>query len=134
MRSTKATETILFSILFLFFLQSLSDFIEAIYAFGLLVTAFTIEVASIFLLFTPLLLLALRKAPARSFLLGLSFVALLGRLLEPMLSPGGKLVACGISVGAFMLLFPLLLQRRLKIHAPQLASGLVIAVSLSIFF
>ena len=112
MRHTKTTETILFSILFLFFLQSLSDFIEAIYAFGLLVTAFTIEVASIILLFTPLLLLVFRKAPSRSFLLGLSIVAIAARLLEPLLSPGGKLVACGISVGAFMMLFPLLLQRR----------------------
>jgi len=134
MRNTKITETILFSILFLFFLQSLSDFIEAIYAFGLLVTAFTIEVASIILLFTPLLLLVFRKAPSRSFLLILSFVAIAARLLEPMLSPGGKLVACGISVGAFMMLFPALLQRRANLRGWQIASGLVIALSLSIFF
>ena len=133
MRNTKITETILFSILFLFFLQSLSDFIEAIYAFGLLVTAFTIEIASIILLFTPLLLLVFRKAPSRSFLLGLALLQSLARLLEPMLSPGGKLVACGISVGAFMMLFPLLLQRRLNIRGWQTASGLAIALSLSIF-
>src|SRR6266540_2816477 len=110
MRPTKTPETILFSILFLFFLQSLSDFIEAIYAFGLLVTAFTIEVASIVLLFTPLLLLLIRRPPSKSLLLGLSYVAILARLLEPMLSPSGKLVACGISVGAFMMFFPALLH------------------------
>lgn len=112
MRNIKVAETILFSILSLFFLQSLSDFIEAIYAFGLLVTAFTIEVASIILLFTPLLLLAFRKVPSRPFLLGLSFLAISGRLLEPLFDPGGKLVACGISVGAFTMLFPLLLHGR----------------------
>ena len=133
MRNTKITETILFSILFLFFLQSLSDFIEAIYAFGLLVTAFTIEVASITLLFTPLLLLALRKAPSRPFLLGLSMIAIAARLVEPMLGPGGKLVACGISVGAFMLLFPLLLHRRANIRGWRATNGLAIALSLSIF-
>lgn len=134
MQNTKDAETILVSILFLFFLQVLSDFVEAIYAFGLLVTAFTIEVTSIVLLFTPLLLLFFRKAPSRSFLLGLSSLAIAARLLEPMLTPGGKLVACGISVGAFMMLFPLLLHRRVKLRGWQAASGLVIALSLSIFF
>ncbi len=133
MRHTKVTETILFSILFLFFLQSLSDFIEAIYAFGLLVTAFTIEVASIILLFTPLLVLLFRKTPSRRFLFGLALIAIAARLLEPMLAPGGKLVACGISVGAFMLLFPLLLHGQLNIRGWQVTSGLAIALALSIF-
>jgi endonuclease/exonuclease/phosphatase family metal-dependent hydrolase len=134
MRNPKVTETILFSVLFLFFLQSLSDFIEAIYAFGLLVTAFTVEVTSIVLLFTPLFLLAFRKAPSRSFLLGLAGMAVAARLVAPMLAPGGKLVACGISVGAFMLLFPLLLQRRARVHGGQAGRGLLIATSLSILF
>ncbi|HSJ86632.1 MAG TPA: endonuclease/exonuclease/phosphatase family protein [Anaerolineales bacterium] len=134
MRQTKTTQTILFSILFLFFLQTLSDFIEAIYAFGLLVTAFTIQVASIVLLFTPLLFLLFRKPPSRSVLLGISYVALLARLLEPLLNPGGKLVACGISVGAFMLLFTALLQSRREVQGWQIGNGLAIAVCLSIFF
>lgn len=133
MRSTKVTETILFSILFLFFLQSLSNFIEAIYAFGLLVLALTVEAASIVLLFTPLLLLTLRRAPSRAFLLGLSTVGIATRLLEPLLPLGGKLVACGISVGAFMMLFPLILHRRANIRGWQATGGLAIALSLSIF-
>lgn len=76
MRHPKTAETIVFSILFLFFLQSLSDFIEAIYALGLLVTAFTIEVTSIILLFTPLLFLFIRKPLSRSFLLGIASLAI----------------------------------------------------------
>ena len=134
MRHPKTAETIVFSILFLFFLQSLSDFIEAIYAFGLLVTAFTIEVTSIILLFTPLLFLFIRKPLSRSFLLGIASLAILARLVEPMLGPGGKLVACGISVGAFMLLFPALLQNHKEVQGWQIGNGLVMAVSLSIFF
>jgi endonuclease/exonuclease/phosphatase family metal-dependent hydrolase len=133
MRNIKDTNIFLFSILFLFFLQAISDFIEAIYAFGLLVTAFTIEVTAIILLFTPLLLLVFHKVPSRSFLLALSFIAITGRLLEPLLSPGGKLVACGISVGAFMMLFPLLLYRRRDIQGWQATSGFAIALCLSIF-
>jgi endonuclease/exonuclease/phosphatase family metal-dependent hydrolase len=134
MRPTKTTETIVFSILFLFFLQALSDFIEATYAFALLVTSFTIEVASLVLLFTPLLFLLFRKPPSEAWLLGIAYLAVSARLLEPMLNPGGRLVACGMSVGAFMLLFTALLQRQGPLQGWQIGSGLAIAVSLSIFF
>ena len=134
MNRNKVAETILFSVLFLFFLQALSDFIESIYAFGLLVTAFTIQVASILLLFTPLILIFLRKPPSRFVLIGIAYTAILARLIEPMLDAGGKLVACGISVGAFMLLFPLFLQRKTPVHGWQVGSGLLIALSLSVFF
>lgn len=132
MRHTKTVETILFGILFLFFLQSLSDFIEAIYAFGLLVTAFTIQIASIILLFTPLLLIFFRKGLSRPWMLILAYAAIFGRLAEPMLDPGGKLVASGISVGAFLLLFPLLLWNNKDVKGWRAGSGLVIALALSI--
>ena len=68
--------------------------------------------------------------------IALAAVAILGRLTEPLLDPGGKLVACGISVGAFMLLFPILLasSRRYGLpKSPWLGTSLLIAVSLSIF-
>lgn len=133
MRQTKTAETILFGILLLFFLQVLSDFIESIYAFGLLVTAFTIQIASIVLLFTPLILLFFRKTPGRFVLLSLIYVALLGRLLEPDLDPGGKLVACAVSMGAFMLVFPLLLKTKKEIHGSGLVGGLTLAVMASVF-
>lgn len=134
MATSKTTETILFSILFLFFLQSLSNFIEAIYAFGLLVAAFTIEVASIVLLFTPLVLLLFRKPASRSLLLGLAYLAILARLLAPMLNPGGKLVASGVSVGTFMMLYPILLQNRPSLQGWKTGNALLIAASLSVFF
>ncbi len=152
MRSNRTAQIVLFAILFLFFLQVLSDFIESIYAFGLLVTAFTIQLAAVLLLFTPLVLLLLRKpvsgaasgptgvlredvAVRRPWMIGLAAIALLGRLSEPLLDPGGKLVACGIGVGAFMLLFPLMLASiRRPIGGWRLAWGLLIAVMLSITF
>jgi endonuclease/exonuclease/phosphatase family metal-dependent hydrolase len=130
--SNKTSEIVLFAVLFLFFLQVLSDFIESIYAFGLLVTAFTIQLASVLLLFTPLLWLLVRKTPSRAWMIGLGAVAVLGRLVEPMLNPGGKLVACGVSVGAFMVLFPLLLASARR-KSSALAASLLIAVSVSIF-
>src|SRR5512141_356281 len=109
MSSNRTAVIVLFAILLLFFLQALSDFIQSIYAFGLLVTAFTIQLASMLLLFTPVALIFVRKAPSRRWIIGMAAAAMLGRLLEPLLDPGGRLVACGVSVGAFMLLFPMLL-------------------------
>lgn len=133
MNETKTAKTVLYSILFLFYLQVLSDFIEAIYAFGLLVTSFTVEVTAVVLLFTPLLLLLFRKPPARSLLLVVAYLGVLARLMEPLLDPGGKLVVSGISVGAFMLLFPILLHRHRSMSGWQAGSGLTLALSISIF-
>lgn len=134
MRNTKLSESLLYGLLFLFFLQSLSDFIQSIYAFGLLVTAFTVEVASVVLLFTPLILLALRREPGRLFLIVLAFLAILARMVEPVLPLGGRLVACGVSVGAFMLFFPLLLHVRAPLHGGRAVSGLMLALGASALF
>ncbi|HEX8990210.1 MAG TPA: endonuclease/exonuclease/phosphatase family protein [Anaerolineales bacterium] len=136
MRSNRTDLIIVLSILFLFFLQVLSDFIQSIYAFGLLVTAFTIQLAAVLLLFTPLVLVFLRKPPSRPWLIGFACVAMLGRLLEPLLDPGGRLVACGVSVGAFMLLFPSVLAAGVGRSAGgwRPAWGLLIAAMLSILF
>ncbi len=135
-RSSDAAQIVLFAILLLFFLQALSDFIELIYAFGLLVTAFTIQLAAVLLLFSPVALLFVRREPSRAWLIGLAGVATFGRLVEPLLDPGGKLVACGISVGAFMLLFPSLLafRRGTPIDGWTVAWGLILAVMLSVAF
>jgi endonuclease/exonuclease/phosphatase family metal-dependent hydrolase len=136
MRSARTGQILLFAILFLFFLQGLSDFIQSIYAFGLLVTAFTIQLVSVLLLFSPVALLLLKEPPSRPWIIGLAAVAMLGRLLEPMMNPGGRLVASGFSVGAFMLLFPSLMAHRTRrsVLGWSLGSGLAIAVLLSILF
>ena len=134
MRNTKTTETLLLGILLLFFLQALSDFIQSIYAFGLLVTAFTVEVASIVLLFTPLLLLFFRKVPSRLFLIALAYIAILARLIEPALAPGARLAASGLSVGAFMLLFPLVFHSHGTLRGWRTACGALLALGGSILF
>lgn len=133
MPKTKLTDALMFGTLFLLFLQVLSDFIQSIYAFGLLVTAFTAEVAAILLLFTPLLLVIFRRPLLRPALMALAVIAVAARLVESMLGPGGRLVACGVSVGAFLLLLPLLLARRPH-NGWAAASGLALAVSLSVLF
>ena len=137
MRSSRTALIVLLAILFLFFFQVLSDFIQSIYAFGLLVTAFTIQLAAVLLLFSPVVLLFVRRVPSRPWMVGLAAVAVLGRLFEPLLDPGGRLVACGISVGAFMLLWPIMLAALRpagSVVGWSATWGLLIAVMLSITF
>ena len=136
MRPNRTAQLALFSIVLLFFLQVLSDFIQSIYALELLVVALTIRLTAVLVLLTPLILLFVRRPPSRPWIVGLASVAMLGRLLEPMLDPRGRLVLCAISVGAFMLLFPILVASRPpgSIAGWRLASGLLIAVMTSIFF
>ncbi len=137
MRSSRTSLIVLFAILFLFFLQVLSDFIQSIYAFGLLVTAFTPQLAAVLLLFSPLVLIFVRGVPSQRWVIGLAGVAMLGRLLEPLSDPGTRLVLSGVSVGAFMLLFALLLipgSTRTPASGWLAAWGLLLAVLLSIFF
>ena len=80
------SKPLLLGILFLSLLQLISDFIESIYAFGLLVTSFTIEVASILLFFSPLILVFFRRGFKRPALLGLAILGLACRAVEPWLA------------------------------------------------
>ena len=74
------SQALFLGIVFLFLLQTISDFIESIYAFGLLQTSFTIEIVSILLFFAPLALLFFRRGVKRPVLLGLALVGLVCRV------------------------------------------------------
>ena len=52
--------TTVYAVFFLFFFQLLADFVEAIYAFGLLGTNIPPEIVAVLLFFSPLLLLLWR--------------------------------------------------------------------------
>ena len=56
-----AARTLLYGILFLFFFQLMADFIEAIYAFGLMGTSIPVEMVSLLVMFSPLVLLIFGK-------------------------------------------------------------------------
>lgn len=61
----KSSLALLCAVFFLIFFQLLSDFVETIYAFGLLQTSLTGEIASVVLLFAPVALLCLRARGVR---------------------------------------------------------------------
>lgn len=97
---------LLYGVFFLVFLQLLSDFVETIYAFGLLRTSLTGEIASVVLLFAPVVLLGARKGCSKTALALLTGAVLIARLVAVMLPPSGKLIVSGVGVGCWLVLFP----------------------------
>jgi endonuclease/exonuclease/phosphatase family metal-dependent hydrolase len=129
----KYHQAVLLGLVFLFLLQTISDFIESIYAFGLLRTSFTIEIASIVLFFAPLALLFFRGGMKRPVLIGLALVGLVCRVAETMLPPTGKMLAAGLSMAA-LALFLLGWLAQGRVRGGQAAGlGLILALLLSIF-
>ncbi|HHB90294.1 MAG TPA: hypothetical protein ENK60_03180 [Anaerolineae bacterium] len=100
----------LHAILFLFFFQLITEFVAAIYAFGLLGTGIPPEMGFVLLFFSPLFLLLVRQ-PRPRLLLALLFIVLLARIAEPMLTTRGRLILSGVGVAAWLMLFPILLWR-----------------------
>ena len=128
---------ILYTILFLFFFQLLSDFIESIYAFGLLSTGITAEIASVLFLFSPIVLLFVKRVSGR-FVVILGDVILASRLVEVLLSTRGKMLVAGVGVGCFLVLFPVLLWKERQsdndITYMNLGLGFAFGLGLSILF
>ncbi len=105
----KRTGTLVYAILFLFFFQLVADFIEAIYAFGLLGTSVPVEMVSLVVFFSPLVLFVFRKQFPGWGLLLLGQGVLASRVVEVMLDTRGRMVVSGLGVGCFLGFFPALL-------------------------
>ena len=125
-----------FGLLFLLFFQLVSDFIETIYAFGLLGTNIPPEIASVLFFFTPLILLFFRRRLPYRVALVLAAIVALAHPLEAMLDPKGKMLVSRLGVGSLFILLPVLLLHPTRHSADsrgvEMGSGLALALSLSI--
>ena len=97
-----------YGILFAFWFQLLVDLFEGIYAFGLLVGGIPVEMASLILLFTPLILLFLPRGLRGRPLAVLGITALLCRAVEPALATRWRMLVSGLGVGCCGLFVPAL--------------------------
>jgi len=96
------SEMILFSIIFLFFLQMLSNFVETIYAFALLNLEPDENILALLFFFSPLLLLFFKKAVPNLTLLISGETIITARVLEPLFKRQLKMVLAGIAVASFL--------------------------------
>ncbi len=130
-------ELAFFGLFFLSFLQLLTEFVSAIYAFGLLELSLTAEVLSVLLLLSPLILLAFKRPPNRLLLILIGEAALLCRALLPLMSTRGVMFAAGVGTGLSMIFFPGMLAAACGTSRPGLSRtlglGLALSVTSSIF-
>jgi len=123
-------EITLYSILFLFFFQLIVDFIEGIYAFGLLGTSIPTELVAVLLLFSPLLMLFFPRGLSGRVLVGLGYIFLLSRSFEVLFDTRLRMIAAGVGVACFLILFPSLIW--IQARRAEKSSGLILGMSLTI--
>ncbi len=123
-------DSLFFGIYFLFFFQLLSEFIAAIYAFGLLTLKIPPELGAVVFLLSPLVW-ALRPRASRRWLEGALMVMVVSRLALPWLSTRWELWVAGVGVAAGMFALPALLRQA---RAADAAFGLGLAVAASGLF
>ena len=95
------------SIVSLFFFQLLTDFVAAVYAFGLLGTDIPPEIVAVVVFFVPAVWLFARRAPGKRGQLILIGVIALTSIVEVWLDTRGRLLVAGLGVGACLLWLPL---------------------------
>lgn len=135
-KSQQLFEIILFGILFLFFFQLLVDFVEGIYAFGLMGSGIPNEIVAVLLLFSPLLMLLLPRGISNRTFVGLGFIILLSRSFEVLLDTRLRIIVSGVGVACFLVLFPSVLwylgRKGRKTGAVMLGASLTLALSIEI--
>lgn len=128
----------LYSLILLVFFQLISDFVEAIYAFGLMGTSIPVEIVSILFLFSPLILLLLPRGLSGWPLVLVGELMLLCRVAETLLDTRGRMLVAGLGVACFLILLPSLLWNRKDREGASsgliLGASLAVALSLSILF
>jgi hypothetical protein len=127
----------LFSILFLFFIQTLSDLVERIYAFALLNLEPDENILGLLFLLSPLVLLFFRKKFPNIALLVVGEIMIVSRLIEPLVKGPWIYIFAGLTVASFIIFFPAFITKikgEEKDIGLRLAIGLTIAVTLSILF
>jgi len=131
-------QVILYGILFLFFFQLIADFVEAIYAFGLLGTSIPPEIVSVLFFFSPLLLRLLPRGLSGWPLVLVGEVMLVSRVVEALLDTRGRILVSGLGVACFLLILPALLwnqeEREAGFGGLILGLGLTLGISLSVLF
>ncbi|MBU2511417.1 endonuclease/exonuclease/phosphatase family protein [bacterium] len=130
-------EILFISILVLFFLQLISDFIETIYSFCLLTTGLNETVTAVLLLLTPLLLIFFGRRVSPFFILLFAELTIGLRVAEIMAGSQYKMVLSGLGVGCFMLFFPSFLNNVKKsennVKGLSIGVGAILAVLFLIF-
>lgn len=127
-------EVAFFSVFLVIFFQLIVDFVEGIYAFGLLGTGIPVEIISIAFFLSPLLMLLFPNGIKRGGLVLIGWAMLLSRSVEVMLPTRGRMIIAGLGVACFLILFPSLIwhQSRRERKTMPINIGLSVALAVSL--
>ncbi|MFN8598257.1 MAG: endonuclease/exonuclease/phosphatase family protein [Anaerolineae bacterium] len=93
-------EWVWLGVVIFYLFQLLTDFVAAVYAFGLLGTDIPPEIVTVLVLFAPIVWLIVRRAPGRRGQMILIGVIVLTSIAEIFLDTRGRLLVSGLGVGA----------------------------------
>lgn len=106
------SEVVLVSIMFLFFLQLCSDFLEAIYALNLIEVELNENVLALLFFLSPAILFLFRKGFPDKLMVIIGEIMIVCRVVEVMLEVQFKMIISGLGVGCFLIFFPVFLQKK----------------------
>jgi endonuclease/exonuclease/phosphatase family metal-dependent hydrolase len=101
--------TLLWGVLFLFFFQLLTEFVEGIYLYGLLGTEIPPEITLVVLFFTPFVLIFRRTNLSTQMLKVLASIGIIARCIEIVLPTRGRMIISGIGLVGLLLFIPAVL-------------------------
>ena len=131
------SELILFSIIFLFFMQMLSDLAERIFDYAILGLKPTLHILALLFLFSSVGLFFFRKPISDKTLFIVGELIIITRLIEPLLKGEALLILAGLSVSSFLIFFPAYFTRgknKEQQTGITLGISLAVAVAVSILF
>ncbi|MCG3227105.1 MAG: endonuclease/exonuclease/phosphatase family protein [Candidatus Heimdallarchaeota archaeon] len=131
------SELILFSIIFLFFIQMLSDLAERIFDYAILGLKPTLDILALVFLLSSIGLLFFRKSISNKTLFIVGELFIVTRLIEPLLKGKGLLILAGLSVSSFLIFFPAYFtssKNKEQQTGITLGISLAIAVAVSVLF
>jgi hypothetical protein len=124
--------TLLFGILLLLFIQTLTLFFDSIYKIALTKLSMGMESLGILFLLSPLLVLLLPKGTQRKVLWSCIILFLASRAVVPLTSAAKGIVIAGLGVGAFLVALCLILSRPFRFLQGDAGVALGFAIMLSI--
>ncbi|MHA2424909.1 MAG: endonuclease/exonuclease/phosphatase family protein [Candidatus Thorarchaeota archaeon] len=103
------SELIFTSIVFLFFIQIFSDFVESTYILLLMTLSMNQNVFVLLFMFSPIIFLFFRRSIPDKLLVVAGGIMIACRIVEPLFDTVVRMLFSGLGVGCFFILFPALL-------------------------
>ena len=133
------SELLLISIMLLFCIQLFSDWVEFTYILCLMTLSINENFLTVLFLFSPLILMFIRKDIPSKFILSTGILTILSRVIEPLFfNTQLRMITSGFGVGCFMIFFPMFLISKNKAQEEQrellFGIGLALALLASVFF